>query len=124
MSGTWCAFRVRIASLRSSTEAFSKSPMPLGDMNAFSPTTPASMSALSFVWLRALSGTSPPQNATSTWSLFALAFSFRSKVSASTTVGLELSGMSTSVVTPPAAAALVPVSKPSQCTRPGSLRWT
>ena len=38
--------------------------------------------------------------------------------------GRQLSGMSTSVVTPPAAAARVAVSKPSQSVRPGSLMWT
>ena len=38
--------------------------------------------------------------------------------------GMLLSGMSISVVTPPAAAARVAVSKPSQSVRPGSLMWT
>jgi hypothetical protein len=38
--------------------------------------------------------------------------------------GIELSGMSTTVVTPPDAAARVPVQKPSQSVRPGSLRCT
>lgn len=38
--------------------------------------------------------------------------------------GMELRGMSTTVVTPPDAAARVPVQKPSQSVRPGSLRWT
>ena len=35
-----------------------------------------------------------------------------------------LSGMSTIVVTPPAAAARVALAKPSQSVRPGSLTWT
>ena len=35
-----------------------------------------------------------------------------------------LSGMSTIVVTPPAAAARVALSKPSHSVRPGSLTWT
>ncbi len=39
-------------------------------------------------------------------------------------VGMLLSGMSTRVVTPPAAAARVACSKPSQSVRPGSLMWT
>ena len=38
--------------------------------------------------------------------------------------GIELSGMSTSVVTPPAAAARVAVAKPSHSVRPGSLMCT
>ena len=38
--------------------------------------------------------------------------------------GMELRGMSTTTVTPPEAAAWVPVAKPSQSVRPGSLRWT
>ena len=42
----------------------------------------------------------------------------------STVGGSELSGMSTIVVTPPAAAALVAVAKPSQWVRPGSLTCT
>ena len=38
--------------------------------------------------------------------------------------GIELRGMSTTVVMPPDAAARVPVQKPSQSVRPGSLRCT
>ncbi len=38
--------------------------------------------------------------------------------------GMLLSGMSTSVVTPPAAAARVACSNPSHSARPGSLMWT
>ena len=38
--------------------------------------------------------------------------------------GIEFSGMSITVVTPPAAAALVAVAKPSQSVRPGSLMCT
>lgn len=38
--------------------------------------------------------------------------------------GMALSGMSTTVVTPPKAAARVPVQKPSHSVRPGSLRCT
>ena len=38
--------------------------------------------------------------------------------------GIEFKGISTSVVTPPEIAALVPVQNPSQSVRPGSLRWT
>ena len=38
--------------------------------------------------------------------------------------GTELSGMSTRVVAPPAAAARVAVEKPSHSVRPGSFMWT
>jgi hypothetical protein len=38
--------------------------------------------------------------------------------------GMAFSGISTTVVTPPLAAACVPVQKPSHSVRPGSLRWT
>ena len=38
--------------------------------------------------------------------------------------GRQLSGMSISVVTPPSAAALVALAKPSHSVRPGSLTWT
>lgn len=38
--------------------------------------------------------------------------------------GIELRGMSISVVIPPEMAASVPVRKPSQAVRPGWLRWT
>ncbi len=38
--------------------------------------------------------------------------------------GIELSGMSTIAVVPPAPAAAVAVANPSQSVRPGSLTWT
>lgn len=38
--------------------------------------------------------------------------------------GMALRGMSTTVVTPPEAAALVPVLKPSHSVLPGSFKWT
>ncbi len=38
--------------------------------------------------------------------------------------GMELSGMSQMVVTPPTAAARVAVANPSHSVRPGSLTWT
>ena len=41
-----------------------------------------------------------------------------------TVEGMQLSGISTIVVTPPAKAARVPVFHPSQWARPGSLKWT
>src|SRR5579863_4593931 len=67
----------------------------------------------------------PPQNATSVQHRVALA-ALRLIARFSTVVvgGMELSGMSTTVVIPPDAAARVPVQKPSQSVRPGSLRCT
>ena len=72
----------------------------------------------------ALPGTSPPQKAQSTRPSPAAASRLRSSASRVVVTGLLLSGMSTSVVTPPAAAARVAVSKPSHSVRPGSLTWT
>jgi len=72
-----------------------------------------------------LPGMTPPQNATSVQHCVALAAP-RLVARFSTVVvgGIELSGMSTTVVIPPDAAARVPVQKPSQSVRPGSLRCT
>ena len=72
----------------------------------------------------ALPGTSPPQNAQSTLPRPPAASRLRSSASREVVTGLLLSGMSTSVVTPPAAAACVALSKPSHSVRPGSLTWT
>ena len=44
------------------------------------------------------------------------------KMAADVVAGTQLSGMSTTVVIPPAAAAWVAVEKPSHSVRPGSLR--
>jgi len=112
------------AAARCAGVVLSKSSMPLGDMNALRPTTPASSSAPSSVALSALCGTRPPQKATSTCSLPRAAASLRANSSAVTVVGKLLSGMSTHVVTPPAAAARVAVEKPSQSARPGSFMCT
>ena len=71
-----------------------------------------------------LSGTAPPQNATSTLSLPSVAARLMSSASTVVVGGIELSGMSTSVVTPPAAAARVADAKPSHAVRPGSLTCT
>src|SRR6476661_1394377 len=85
------------------------------------PKTPSSCSGRrSFL----LPGMAPPQNPTSTnaWSSATSRLSLRP----STVVvgGMELSGMSMMVVTPPAAAARVADAKPSHSVRPGSLTWT
>src|SRR6266550_2609025 len=50
--------------------------------------------------------------------------SFARSASSSTVGGSELSGMSASVVTPPAAAPRVAARQPSHSSRPGSLTWT
>ena len=74
--------------------------------------------------VRLLPGTAPPQKPTSTnaWSPATSRLSLRP----STVVvgGMEFSGMSRIVVTPPAAAARVAEAKPSHSVRPGSLTWT
>lgn len=69
-------------------------------------------------------GTAPPQNPTSTNAWCSATLRFTSSAATSTVGGIELSGMSTIVVTPPAAAARVAEAKPSHSVRPGSLTWT
>ena len=69
-------------------------------------------------------GMTPPQKATSVQHWPAAAARFWSRLATVVVGGMELRGMSTTVVTPPEAAARVPVQKPSQSVRPGSLRWT
>ena len=85
------------------------------------PNTPSSCSGRRSALLP---GTAPPQNPTSTnaWSSATSRLSLRP----STVVvgGMEFSGMSMMVVTPPAAAARVADAKPSHSVRPGSLTWT
>ena len=94
---------------------------PESSRKHLNPTTPASCSGRS--WSR-LPGTAPPQNATSaaTWPFAACRFT----CNASTVVvgGMELRGMSTIAVTPPATAARVALAKPSHSVRPGSLTCT
>jgi hypothetical protein len=70
----------------------------------------------------ALPGTTPPQNPTSTAHCPAAAARLAANASRVVVGGIELSGMSTSEVTPPIAAARVAVAKPSHSVRPGSLR--
>ena len=72
----------------------------------------------------ALPGTTPPMNPTSTHSSPRPRPSSLAARRRVVVAGIELSGMSSSVVTPPAAAARVAVSNPSQSVRPGSLMWT
>ena len=85
------------------------------------PVTPASCSGRRSA---TLPGTAPPQNATSTASWPSAARRFVSSAATLTVAGMLFSGMSTIVVTPPAAAAAVAVANPSQPVRPGSLTCT
>ena len=85
------------------------------------PVTPASCSGRRSA---TLPGTAPPQNATSTASWPRAACRFVSSAATLTVAGMLFSGMSTIVVTPPAAAAAVAVANPSQPVRPGSLTCT
>lgn len=66
----------------------------------------------------------PPQKATSIVHCPRAASRLALRYSTVVVGGIELRGMSTTVVTPPDAAARVPVQKPSQSVLPGSLRWT
>ena len=72
---------------------------------------------------RALSET-PPHSMKSTCALAWMAISFSCRFAREVTGGSEVHGMSTTHVTPPAAAALVPVSKSSRWVNPGSSKWT
>src|SRR5262245_53944911 len=112
---------IGIATRKSFSSTAENSSTPDGARKHLKPRTPASTSASSSA---ALPGTTPPQNATSTWHLPAAAFRFCSSASTVVVAGTLLSGMSTIVVTPPAAAARVAVSNPSHSVRPGSLTWT
>ena len=85
------------------------------------PKTPASHSASS---RPRLAGTAPPQKPTSTAHCPAAASCLIRSAAGSVVGGIELSGMSSRVVTPPAAAARVAVANPSHSVRPGSLTCT
>ena len=85
------------------------------------PTTPASCSGRRSA---TLPGTAPPQNATSTASWPAAAACLARSAGTVTVGGMLFSGMSTIVVTPPAAAAAVAVANPSHSVRPGSFTCT
>ena len=86
------------------------------------PKTPASCSGRRSA---RLPGTAPPQKPTSTKAWPAGAPPAWPRSAATVVVGgMLLSGMSTIVVTPPAAAARVALAKPSHSVRPGSLTCT
>lgn len=71
-----------------------------------------------------LSGMTPPQKPTSVQHCLWAALRLTARFSTVVVGGIEFSGMSTTVVTPPDMAALVPVQKPSQSVRPGSFKCT
>lgn len=71
-----------------------------------------------------LPGMTPPQKPTSVKHCPSAAVRLLSRFSTVVVGGIELRGMSMTVVTPPERAARVPVRKPSQSVRPGSFRWT
>ncbi len=98
-----------------------KSSHPLGQAKAFNPTTPASTMASSWPVDR---GVRPPHAATSTRLCRRAARALACTATAVTVGGSQSIGMSTTVVTPPATAAALPVSKPSHSSRPGSWKWT
>ncbi len=85
------------------------------------PGTPRAESAASS---SRFSGTTPPQNPTSTNERPRAASAFSRSAATVVVGGTEFRGMSKIVVTPPAAAARVAVSNPSHSVRPGSLTWT
>ena len=93
---------------------------PRVDQEALNPITPASCSSAS---ASMLPGTAPPQNPTSTRAGRPRRPAFGQRRGRRRRRQL-FSGMSTSVVTPPAAAARVAVAKPSHSVRPGSLTCT
>ncbi|AOW28069.1 conserved hypothetical protein [Candida albicans WO-1] len=89
--------------------------------NALNPRTPIRINGFKSY---KLSGINPPQNPTSThvWPLAALIFKL--KLATVVVGGMAFNGISITVVTPPDAAALVPVSNPSHSVLPGSFKWT
>src|ERR1041385_3874528 len=100
-----CALPISgIASRKSFSVTCGNSSTPDGTRKHLNPTTPASnIGASSPVF----PGTTPPQNPTSTKQLFVAVSNLVVKPESVVVGGIELSGMSTRVVTPPAAAALV-----------------
>src|SRR6185312_6706959 len=118
-SASSAAIAARAAS-RPAESRWPNSGTPESTRNALKPNTPARCSAASSP---RLPGTAPPQKPTSTQPPRAVGCLRRSAL-AVVVGGRQLSGMSTSVVTPPSAAARVALAKPSHSVRPGSLTWT
>ena len=111
----------RIAASTSAGDSAGNSSTPECSKKHLNPNTPDSCSGRRSA---TLPGTAPPQNPTSTHVWPSAVLRLTSRAATSTVGGMLLSGMSTIVVTPPAAAALVADSKPSHSVRPGSLTCT
>ena len=109
------------AARRPASSSGGNSGTPESSRKHLNPTTPASCSGRSW---STLPGTAPPQNATSTLTWPFATSRFTCNASTVVVGGIELRGMSTIVVTPPAAAARVAVAKPSHSVRPGSFTCT
>src|SRR5579859_4406754 len=120
-SGTPALVSTGIARRSTPSSTCGKSSTPDSTRKHLNATHPASASARSSA---TLPGTTPPVNATSTASCPSVAAAFASNAASVVVGGDALSGMSTIVVTPPAAAARVAVAKPSHSLRPGSLTCT
>ena len=109
----------RIPSSSVASSAIGKSSVPLSHRYAWKPITPQSVRSC---MCTRLSGVSPPHSPKSTSELALPKFHFARNPPRSNTGGEQCSGMSRYVVVPPAASARVPLSKPSQSVRPGSLK--
>ncbi len=111
--------RIACSSLSYDNEPYSST--PLGERKHLKPNTPASHS---FLRCPIFVSSTPPQKPSCTCALCKAHCFLRSRASQVNVGGFELSGMSSTVVTPPAAAAWVAHSKPSHSVRPGSLMCT
>ena len=110
-----------IASANSSGSRWPNSSTPESSRKHLKPNTPASCSGARS---GTFPGTAPPQKPTSTCTCPSATGRFSSRSATVVVAGIEFSGMSRIVVTPPAAAARVAVAKPSHSVRPGSLTCT
>ena len=110
-----------MASANADGSRWPNSSTPESSRKHLNPNTPASCSGSRS---GTLPGTAPPQKPTSTSTCPSATCCFASSAATVVVAGIELRGMSTIVVTPPAAAARVAVANPSHSVRPGSLTWT
>ena len=111
-----------IAARRSASVALGNSSMPEWTRNALQPSAPAARSAGQLA--RVARHDAAPEADVDVQLARARRAASASSAARVVVTGMQLSGMSTSVVTPPAAAARVAVSKPSHSVRPGSLMCT
>lgn len=98
--------------------------MPEGDRKDLNPRAPAACRLRSSRPSRAFPGTMPAQAATSTAAAPRQAARLALRLATLVVTGSLFSGMSSSVVMPPAAAARVAEATPSQSSRPGVLMCT